>query len=306
MNVAFIGAGGVGGYFGGLLARKGVAVHYVARGRHLEAIRAEGLRVEAAEGTFTVRPASVEADPGAVRDCDYVFVCVKNYDLDEALRALVPAAGKRACFVPLLNGVDAAQKLAALLPGRTIGGQCSVLAEVLRPGVIRRAAGPQQIVVGELDRARTPRVEGVRALFEGTGADVVVSDDVQRELWIKLAYIACLAGTVAATRSSVGEVLACAESRALYVAAIEECMAVAAAEGVTLPPDLVARLVARGEALEPQTKFSLLRDVEGGRRTEIESLSGTIARRGRERGVPTPAHSFLYAALLPAHRRACS
>ncbi|WP_394821537.1 ketopantoate reductase family protein [Pendulispora albinea] len=303
MEVAFVGAGGVGGHFGGLLARKGVSVHYVARGRHLEAIRRDGLRVEAASGTFTVRPASVEADARAVPTCGAVFLCVKTYDLDPAIEALRPFAGERACFVPLLNGVDAVDKLAAAFPGRTVGGQCSVLAEVLEPGVIRQARGPQQIVVGELDHRRTSRLEAIASVFAGSGAEVVLSESIQADLWTKLIFIGCLAGVVAATRSSVGEVLACAESRALYLSALREAVAVARAEGVALRPNIVEATMMRAEGTEPATKFSLLRDVEARRRTEVDAMVGAIVRRGRARGVATPAHEFLVAALLPAHLR---
>ncbi|WP_394823327.1 ketopantoate reductase family protein [Pendulispora albinea] len=306
MDVAFIGAGGVGGYFGGLLARKGVGVHFVARGQHLSAIRREGLRIEAASGTFTVRPASAEADARAVGRCDFAFVCVKNYDLDAAIEALRPFAGERACFVPLLNGVDAVDKLGAAFPRRTVAGQCSVLAEVAAPGVIRQAPGPQQIVVGELDRRLTSRVAALADVFAGTGVDLVVSESIQTALWTKAIYIACLASVIAATRTSAREVLACAESRALYIAALREAVAVADKEGVTLEPNLVQTLLARGEALQAGTKLSLLRDFEANRRTEIESLSGSFIRRGRARGVPTPTHEFLYAVLLPAHLRGCA
>jgi 2-dehydropantoate 2-reductase len=306
MNVAFIGAGGVGGYFGGLLARKGVPVHLVARGQHLEAIRSEGLRVEAASGTFTVRPTSAEADARAVPDCDAVFLSVKNYDLEVALDALRTFAGERACFVPLLNGVEAVEKLAAAFPGRTVAGQCSVLAEVLKPGVIRQARGPQQIVIGELDHRRTSRLSLIADAFAGTGAELIVSGWIQVELWTKLIFIGCLAGIIAATRSSVGEVLACAESRALYLSALREVVAVAEAEGVALPPTIMETTLARAEGSDPATKFSLLRDMEAGRRTELDALIGAIVRRGRERGVATPAHEFLYATLAPAHRRGAS
>jgi 2-dehydropantoate 2-reductase len=303
MEMAFVGAGGVGGYFGGLLARKGLKVHFVARGRHRNAILDRGLRVEAASGTFTVSPASVEEDARAVPHCDFVFLCVKNYDLEETLRALEPFAGTRACFVPLLNGVDAARKLEAMFPGRTIAAQCSVLSEILEPGVIRQANGPQQIVLGEPCHRRTERMDILADTFSGTGAEVLMSETIERELWSKLIFISCLAGVVAATRSTIGEVLACPQTRALCVTALQEAVVVADAEGIALDSSLVEATMRRAEALEPGSRFSLLRDLEAGKRSEIDSLNGTIVRCGLERGVATPVHSFIYAALLPTHLR---
>lgn len=306
MELAVIGVGGVGGYFGGLLARKGVSVHFVARGRHLDAIRKHGLRVEATSGTFSVRPTSAEADARAVPNCDLVLVCVKNYDLDALLTTLQPYAGDRACFVPLLNGIDAVRALSAAFPARIIAGQCSVLAELVSPGVVRQAPGPRQIVIGGLDRTPTPRALALRDAFADTGVDVSISETIEADLWTKMIYIACVASVVAVTRTSVGEVLACAESRALCVSALEEAIAVARAEGVALQPSLLESLLSRAESLEKRTKFSLLRDLEAGRRIEIDALNGALVRRGREHGLATPVHQFLYAALLPAHRRAGS
>jgi len=304
MDIAVIGAGGVGGYFGAVLARKGVRVHFVARGRHLEAIRNSGLRVAAASGEFTVHPESVEADARAVPGCDFVLLCTKNYDLRGTIAALRPFAGERACFVPLLNGVDAVEQLRSAFPERTLGGQCSVLAELIEPGVIRQALGPQQIVVGELGPASRQRAESLCRAFQGSEVDISLSETIRTELWIKLIYISCFATVVAATRTSIGEVLACAETRVLCQRALREAIAVASAEGIALSASLADNLLARAESLERSTQFSLLRDLNAGRRLEIDALNGAIARRGRERNVPAPTHEFLYAILRPAHVRA--
>jgi 2-dehydropantoate 2-reductase len=303
MEIAVLGVGGLGGYLGARLAQHGHRIHLIARGRNLEAIRARGVHVEAPSGAYVVKPASAEADARAVPNCDVVLVVVKNYDLDEAIETLRPFAGQKACFVSLLNGIDAVRKLDAAFPGRALAGQCYVVVELDQPGVVRQTPGPQTIVLGELDNRCSARVAALAEAFSATGMDASVSDRIEAVQWTKLTFISCLAGVVAASRSSVGEVLACSETRLLYESALREAQAVARAKNIPVSPTIVQDTLDFAATLDPSTTFSLLRDVLAGRRTEIDAFCGAIVRHGDTCGIPTPVHRFLVAVLKPADER---
>lgn len=299
MKIGVVGTGGIGGYFGGLLARAGHEVFCLARGEHLRAIQEGGLRVESAVGNFAVRPRAT-ADPGAIGPVDLILFGVKTYDTDEAARAMRPMVGEGTAVLTLQNGVDSAERIAAAVgPGRVLPGAAFIFSHVAAPGRIRQTAGPRKIVFGEAHGARTARAEAILAACRAAEINAELTDQIVRVLWEKWAYICAQGGLTALTRLPLGDIRACAETWALYRGVMEEIVGVAAARGIALSPGVVEGILDQASKLEPHARSSMYDDLAAGRRLEIEALNGTVVRYGRAAGVATPLNLAIYASLVP-------
>jgi 2-dehydropantoate 2-reductase len=306
-RVAVIGAGGVGGWYAGALALAGHKVSVLARGAHLDAIRRDGLELRSPDG---VQHARVLASDD-VRDLgqpDLVIVSVKAYSLPEIAPAVAQLAAGGAAVLPLLNGIDAADRLAALgmPPDSLLGGLTVISAARVAPGVIERRSTFQRVVMGALggaygsDDAWSTRLAGFALAFDAAGVEAVVSPRIEIELWNKLAFLATMAAACGLARAPVGAVRAAPMGPLLIERAVAEIVAVAESCGVPLGADATARIVAAIDALPADMRPSLLLDLERRGPTEIEVLSGAIARRGRQHGVATPIHDTAWAAIAAA------
>ena len=306
MRIAVFGAGGVGGYFGGRLAEAGESVAFVARGRHLEAIRREGLHVESIAGDFLVRPAEASDDPAGLPPADVVLVAVKAWQVPEAALALRPLLRNDSVVVPLQNGVEAADQLAAVVGGeRVAGGLCRIMAFASGPGRIRHAGIPPRIEFGERDGRQTERLARLKAAFEkARGLTVAIPDDIQAAVWEKFLFIAPLSAVGAVTRVPVGVFRAIPETRALLEAAMREVFALAHARRVLLSADAVAKTLGLVDAMPPEATASMQRDILEGHPSELEAQTGTVVRLARAAGMAVPVNETIYRALLPLERKA--
>jgi 2-dehydropantoate 2-reductase len=304
LRVAVFGAGGVGGYFGARLAEAGAELAVVARGAHLEAIRAHGLRVDSVLGDLHVKPAIATANPAEIGPVDVVLLGVKTWQVAGVIEALAPLLGEKTLVVPLQNGVETVDELERALGARhVVGGLCSGFCFIVAPGRVRHIGGVTFIKFGELDGTKTPRVLALRDAFIEAGVDAEVPDDVRVALWEKFMLVVPFGGLGAASRAPLG-VLLQPPTRALLERGVREIEAVARARGVALPGDVVARTFALLEAANPQGTSSLQRDIAAGKRSELDAWTGAVVRLGARAGVPTPLHEVLYAVLLPQERRA--
>lgn len=300
MRVAVMGSGGTGGLFGGLLARAGEDVTFIARGAHLQAMRARGLTVRSTRvGDFHVAARATD-DPAAVGPVDLVLFCVKAYDTEAAAERMRPLIGPDTVVLPVQNGIDSAERIERIIgPGHVVGGLAAVSSVVEAPGVVHHRAGPDLIRLGELDGRHSARVDAVAEALRRAGIKAEVAPDVRAALWEKFVLICGLSGLTALTRLPLGAVLACAESRALLRGTMEEVEAVARAEGVAVPAGCAARTLAFFEGSDPSIRGSLYYDLAAGKRLEIDTLNGTVVRLGEARGVATPLNFAIYAALKP-------
>jgi len=306
MRVAVFGAGAIGGYFGGRLAQAGHSVAFVARGAHLEALRREGLVVESIAGDFTVSPVEATADPAGIGRVDVVLVCVKAWQVREAGATLGPLLGPETFVVPLQNGVEAPDELAAAVgTERVLGGLCKIFSLVTAPGHIRHAGVAPRVEFGERDGRRSARVDALRAAFEGAqGVSVGTPPDITAALWEKLLFIAPVSAVGAVTRMPAGDYRSVPESRRLLESAMKEIWTLAHARGVALAEDAVARTLAFVDGMPAEATASMQRDVLEGRPSELEYQVGAVVRLASAAGVDVPASAFLYASLLPSERRA--
>jgi 2-dehydropantoate 2-reductase len=305
MKIAVFGTGGVGGYFGGLLAIAGHEVTFIARGEHLQAIREKGLAVHSINGDFHISPAQATGNPKEVGVADYVIISVKHYHLAEAVSQVHPLVGPQTTVVPLLNGVGAHEILAAELgPENVVGGLCSLVTMIKAPGVIRQPSKLRRVVVGELDHRKSTRVDKLVRAWADCGAEAIHAEDIHAAMWTKFVFIASFGGVTSLARGNAGEVRTIPETRALFVEAMREIEALARARGVNLSPDVVENSLALTDNFEPEATSSMQRDVEDGNMFELEAFSGTVVRLGEEWGVPTPVHRMIYGLLRPTLLRA--
>jgi len=297
LRLAVMGSGGVGGYFGARLAAAGHDVTFIARGAHLEAVRARGLRLESPKGDLHLAGARAVADPRDAGEVDGVLFAVKMYDTEPAAEAIRPLLRGGISVVTFQNGVESVGILSRVL-GRehVMGGVAYVAAVISEPGVIRHTA-MDRLIFGELDGKRTPRAEALLAACEGAGFEAILSDRIEVDLWEKFVRLAVFSGICSITRSPVGAIRDDPEIFSMLRAALDETVAVAKAKGIALGPDLMEEILAMVRSLPASSKASMLEDLERGRPLELPWLSGAVVRLGRELGVPTPIHSFIATAL---------
>ncbi len=305
LTIAVYGVGGVGGYFGGVLARAGYPVSLIARGEHLNAIRANGLKIKTPKEEFTIKPAGASDNPDDIGPVDVVIVGVKAWQVPEAARAMRPLLNSDTRVVPLQNGVEAVEQLAKEL-GRehVLGGLCRVIASIAALGVIQIGGLEPTVVLGELDGSPlSGNAKKLLEAFRSAGVNAQAATDIQAALWEKLLFISSISAVGAVSRATAGEMRQSPPTRALLQQLMEEVAEVARRRGVRLADDIVARTMAFIDNLPVEATASMQRDVMAGRASELEAIVGSVVRLGRDAGVATPAMDFTYAVLLPQEMR---
>lgn len=306
MKIAVFGAGAVGGYFGARLAEAGHDVAFVARGRTLEALRREGLRVESPEGDVHLASVAATDDPASIGAVDWVLLGVKAWQVEDAAAACPPLLGPETPILPVQNGVDAPSDIArAAGEAHAIGGVCRIIAALDGPGVVTHMGADPTILVGELDDRASDRVDGIVASFDGTvGTTVTRAESIRVEMWKKLTFLASTSAVGATARVPFGEMRGTEETRDLLHRLMREIVSVAHGAGVPVPDAFPDGALAFVDSLPESSTSSFQRDIAAGRPSELEAQLGALRRIGRETGTPTPIADVLYAVLLPLERRA--
>jgi len=305
MKIAVIGAGAVGGYFGGRLAMSGNDVVFLVRGKTFEALRAGSLRIKSIKGDFEVKVRATD-NPAEVGAVDAVLVGVKAWQVPEAAVSIERMPGRESVVVPLQNGMDAPAQLAAVLgSGRVTGGLCRIAAKAIGPGEIDHFSANPSVAFGELESlANRERLEQLRDAFAAADVRCDILPDIAAAMWEKFLFITPWGSLGAVTRLPVGALRVMPESRARLVQALEEVARIARAEGSDLGVDSVSKTLAILDGLPLGTTSSMQRDIMAGRPSELEAQTGAVVRFGRKTGVPTPVHDSIYAELLPLEQRA--
>ena len=306
MKVAIVGAGGVGGYFGGRLAQAGEDVVFIARGEHLRAMTSKGLRVDSINGDFHVDPVLATDNPATVGEVDYILVAVKSWQLRDAIETMRPMVGKKTSIVPLLNGVEAPDQLSRVFgAGRVLGGLCSVISMLSGPGHIRHVGADPTITFGELDLRRSDRGERLKNAFSRTeGVQAKIPEDIHVSTWKKFILITPWGGLGALARAPIGVTRSLPETRALLEHAMEEIYLVAHARKVAMERESINQAMAFLDNLPYEGTASMQRDIMAGSPSELDAQNGTVVRLGKEAGVATPVNGMIYSSLLPLEMRA--
>jgi len=302
MKIAMMGSGGVGGFFGGRLAHAGYDVSFIARGKHLEAMRRHGLTLEnEAQGEIRIPRVHATDHPASLGPVDLVILSVKLWDTEDAARAIAPIVGPDTGVLSLQNGVVKDDILrAAFGADRVMGGVGYVATHISKPGVIHQTGTMQRIVVGEYDGRKSERATFLHGALLKAGVTAELSDDIRRAIWEKYVFLVGLSGTTTATRTSLGPIRANPRSRAFLLDMMREVVAVGRALGVALPEDFADNRLAFADTLPADMTSSMHHDLERGNRLEVDWLSGGVVDMGAKAGVPIPANRAVQA-LLAVH-----
>lgn len=303
MRIAVMGAGAVGGYFGARIAAASAGeaeVLFLARGRHLEAIRKQGLFIESPAGNLHLTDVQATDDPAKIGPVDVVLFAVKLWDTEAAAETCAPLMKPDTAVVSLQNGVTSVDTLCRTLGEEHVaGGVAHIAATIAEPGLIRHTGTLARLTYGELNGTTSARLSAFHDLAARGGFDATLSDAILRVIWEKFAFLAPLSGVTALTRQPVGVIRRVPETRALFLDAVAEVARLARAREVDLGLDIVTRIETLMDSLVPEMKSSMLNDLERGGRLELPWLSGAVVKLGADAGVPTPVHRVIAAALAP-------
>lgn len=293
MRILIVGAGAVGGFYGTKLTLAGEDVTFLARGATFEALKKHDLVVKSFRGDFHARVHAVDSLEG-YDPPDLLVLASKSYDTDKAIEQVRPVVGGETLLLSFQNGVENEIKLAAAFgKDKVLGCVCYIGAEAVEPGVIHHSARGT-VAIGEMDGSKTERLEKIVETFRNARIDVHASDDIRKDLWIKLCWNTAFNQVCTIARATVGVVLESEAMHRLLRATMREVFAVAARHGVVLSEDVIDQHLTLSSEELRSVKPSMLQDFERGRRLEHETFSGFIVREGGKFGIPVPINTTLY------------
>lgn len=300
MKIATMATGGIGGFLAVRLSLSGHQVATIARGDHLAAIRKDGLTLEASVGTANARPWIATDDPGEVGPVDAIIFGVKGDALEAAAKACKPMLGPDTVVVPFLNGVEAADRLAAILPPKNVAnGVANISTTIAAPGVIRQTGEFNRFVFAERDSRPSARIDALRSAITEAGSNAPATDNIERDLWSKFVLFSAVSGVTAAGRCTIGDITTYPALGELYRDVVAETARLARARGVAVSDTIEQDIWTAASKLPPTMRASTAIDLEHGRPLEIEWISGAVARLSREAGLDAPLNTAFYALLRP-------
>ena len=295
MRIAIIGAGGVGGFFGARLQQAGATVHFVARGAHLAAMRSDGLRIESPLGDIHLSRVNATDDPADIGVADIVWLAVKLWDMDAAIRSMRPLIGPDTGVISFQNGVQKDDILREAFGDRAVmGGVAYIATNIDRPGVIKHTGTMQRLIFGEYDGRRSARAKALLDASIRGGINAELSDDIRKAIWEKFVFLVALSGSTTTMRETIGPIRSNPRSRRFLSELMRETVAVGRALGVALPPDFAEQRLAFVDGLPDQMTSSMHHDLKAGKRLEVAWLSGSVAQLGERTGVPTPMNRAVW------------
>jgi len=304
MNIVVFGVGGVGGYFGGKLAQAGNNVTFIARGKHLSAIKTNGLMVKSINGDFKIHP-KVTDNVEELKNVDLIILGIKSWQVLDAAHQIKPIIDTNTMVLPLQNGADNAEKLRTILDTKNVlVGLCKIVARIEAPGIIDHFAFDPEIVFGEYDNEQTERIKNVSRLFDNSKIKNVISNDIHLDIWKKFLFITTISGIGALTRSVFGDIRKNENIRQLLYQTANEIVAVANAKGIQLLNEHIELVLQIIDSLNYNATASMQRDIMEGRPSELENFNGYIVKLGKELHINTPINSFTYYCLLPQENKA--
>ena len=299
MKIAAMGAGGVGGYFGARLQQAGHDVTFFARGRHLEAIRANGLKVESPHGDALLKVRVLE-DPRAAGVADVVLFAVKLWDTEAAAEKLRPVVGPDTAIIPFQNGVESIARLRKVFPEKAVlGGSAYIATRVKAPGVIEHTGDMSRLQFGPVLPSQKEKAEAFLAACREAKINAEIPDDIVRANWEKFVFLVAVSSATAVARAPLGVVRSDPDLRWLFEQAMRETWRLGRARGVALADDFVEARMKFADGLHAGMKASLAHDLENRGRLEAPWLCGAVARMSAEAGLDAPVNRAVYAALKP-------
>ena len=304
MKILIIGAGGVGGYFGGKLAQAGFDVTFVVRGEHLSAIKKNGLQIKSIKGDFTVHP-KVTDDMQTIHDPELIILGVKSWQVIDVAKNLRSIVSKNTMVLPLQNGADNADKLLSVLNKENVlAGLSKIVSKIEAPGIIRHFAFEPEIIFGEINNESTARVKTLKNVFDKAGFKNKISDNIQLDIWRKFLFIVSISGIAALTRVVIGKIREDIYLRKICYQTALEIMTIANAKGINLTKTDIESAMQAIDNTDFQTTASMQRDIMENKPSELDNFNGYIVRQGQALQIDTPINDFIYYCLLPQEKRA--
>lgn len=303
MRIGIIGIGGVGGYFGGKLAREyGQAgpheIIFVARGEHLKTIQKNGLQLFTREGDYIAKPTLATDNPAKVGIFDLVFFCTKSYFLESSAREFKTNINKNTVVIPLLNGVNSAERLRMVLPeADVLSGSVYIVTFIEKPGVVRQKDGACKLIFGT-DHESAQKYQYILDILSQAKINAKLTDKMSEVLWTKYLLMCPLGSLTSATGKTYGVIMEDPILRQKLRGMMQEVVAVSKACNISLPEDAVEKTMEMAGSFAYDTKTSMQLDREKGRQTEIDSLTAYICKAGKESGISTPLHDEILAVLF--------
>ncbi|MDN3672744.1 2-dehydropantoate 2-reductase [Flavobacterium branchiarum] len=297
-RIGILGLGGVGGYFGGLLAKAyagsdAVEVVFIARGKAMEVIAESGLKICTDEGETTVFPSVVSNVPEVIGKLDFLICATKTYDIEESLEAISKCITKNTVFLPLYNGVDATERISTMFPDNEVLQGCVyIVSMITSPGVIKKVGVYEKLFFGS-DSASIYKMKALQTIFENAKIESYLVENIEDTVWEKFVFISSLASATSYLNQNIGEILESAAGRNLYVSLLNEITMIAAVKGLNLPNDIVMQTIVKLEKSPREATSSMHRDLLAGRKIELSSLTEFVVNEGLKYEIDTPTYQMV-------------
>ncbi|MCW2120836.1 ketopantoate reductase family protein [Flavobacterium sp. 7A] len=292
-RIGILGLGGVGGYFGGLLAKefadsKTVEIVFITRGLTQKQVLEKGLKIMMDESEITVFPSKASDNPAVIGKLDYLICATKTYDIESSLASIAPCITKNTVILPLYNGVDAPERISALFPDNDVLQGCVyIVSKIQSPGIIRKVGFYEKLFFGS-PTASMSKMKTLQVLFQQAKMQSSLVDTIEDAVWEKYVFISALASATSYLNENVGEIMHNQESRELYVALLHEITLLAAVKGINLPDDIIMQTILKLEKCPEDMTSSMHRDVIAGKKFELDSLTEYVVKEGIKYEVETP------------------
>jgi 2-dehydropantoate 2-reductase len=294
-KIAILGTGAVGGYFGGLLAKKyfnsrDIQIIFITRPATEKVIREKGLKIISQKEEQVIFPNLVTSDTKLIGHIDLLICCVKSYDLERSLQPLSPCINKNTVILPLLNGVDAKERIESIFPGTEVWYGCVyIVTRLLEPGIIRDLGNIHSLYFGS-EKASPEKLNRFFYICKEAGIDAFLSENIQQTIWEKFLFISPLASLTSYLDLPIGPILKNEDHKLLLLKLLKELKSVADAKGIYFPENIVETTLHKMEKLPYETTSSMHSDFQKGGKTEYRSLTKYIVRLGKELSVETPLY----------------
>lgn len=301
MRIVVYGSGGVGGYFGLRLAQSGNQVHFMARGAHLEQIKANGFELISPKGNFLLKDVQVSSQSDQIEfdEIDLVIFACKTFQLEAAAKEIAPFVGSNTMLLPLLNGVESPEILSFVFGSKNVlGGLCRIISKIDGPGRITHLDVEPSVVFGELNGAYSTRAQGVQSVFSQAGVQIKLSEQIEKEMWTKFMFISSISALGAVVRAPIG-VLRKGYLRTVIRATLEEIHELARIKGIPQSSEIIDKQMEIIDRQADLTTASLQRDIMQGRPSELDAQNGAVVRMAKKYGVKTPWNEMIYEFLRP-------
>jgi 2-dehydropantoate 2-reductase len=295
MKIAIVGTGGIGGYFGGLLAKSGQDITFVARGEQYQSLKKNGLKIKSVIGNFAIKPIKIVNSISKLSPVNLVLFTVKTYDTKNSAQELNKIVTPKTIIITFQNGVTNDFEIKKYVPqAQVFPGVCYVISTRTAPGVITQSGGLRKLIFGDRNNPHNQRLMEIESMMMSAGINASYSDDITRDLWKKFVFICAFSGMTAYVHKPIGEVLKNPKTHKMYETVVRECIQVAKALQVNLPEDIFEVTMKITENTVPESKSSLLVDIENGRITEIETLNGTLIQLAKKAKIPVPVNEVIF------------